>query len=371
MLTQQALDASNLADPLQLTNLQSSICRWMPPLDGTPSPTSRWMPPLDGTPFPTCRWMPPLDDTPSPNGLNANPSDYFEAKRPLGFLDLPGEVRNRIYQYVFEPKELAIHWLTPEKDLTFMIQESSSPTFEPGVWKCLQYRNFLSQRRSRISARGRFLGQQSIHGENDTLSPRLLPHRPAALLLTCRRVNVETTLMFYSSHALHFYSPKTIYRFLTNVPPASKAAIKKLRVHYSPTEAFYPSKDNGYKYGKDREWQKMCQKLALHMKGLEELTICFDVPLNGLSVFWRPGHRQLNPWMAFADGGLDHVRVYSNDDDELVQASLAVIRDLLRIRLVGFVSGGTGHLTDEIAHLEEHRADGHRCRSCFARDGFS
>lgn len=341
MLTRQAMDATSLADPFQLANLLSSTCRWMPPLDGTPSP----------------------------NRLNANPSDYFEAKPPLGFLDLPGEVRNRIYQYVFEPKELAIHWLTPDKDLTFMIQESSLPTFEPAVWKCLQYRNFLSQRRSRMSAQGRHLGQQCKSRGNNALSSRLL-YRPAALLLTCRRVNVEATLMFYSSHALHFYSPKTIFRFLSSVPLASKAAIKKLRVYYSPTEAFYSSKDNGYKYGKDGEWQKICQKLSLHMKCLEELTICFDVPLDGLSVFWRPGHRQSNPWMAFADGGLDCIRVYSNDDDELVQASIAVIRVLLMINLVGFVSGGTGHLKDEIAYLEEHQADSHRCRSCFARDGF-
>ena len=341
MVIRKSMDATSLANPLQLTHLLPS----------------------------TCRWMPLLDDTPSPDRLDASHSDYFEAKTPLGFLDLPGEVRNRIYRYVFEPKELAIHWLTPEKDLTFMIQESSLPTFEPAVWKCLQYRNFLSQRRSRISTKARQLGQKCMPQENNTLSSRL-PHRPAALLLTCRRVNAEATLMFYSSHALHFYSPKTIFTFLSSVPLASKAAIKKLRVHYSPTEAFYPSNDNNYKFGKDREWQKICQKLALHMKGLEELTICFDVPLNGLSVFWRPGHGQLNPWMAFADGGLDHIRVYSNDDDELVQASIAVVQDLLRIKLVGFVSGGTGHLHDEIVYLEEHQADRHRCRLCFARESF-
>ena len=313
-------------------------------------------------PSSTSRPVSPLGYALSRCPNSARRPSYFEAKASVGFLDLPGEVRNRIYRYVFEPKEIAIHWLTPDKDLTFLMQKSSLLTFEPAVWKCLQYRKFLSQRPSRLSVKGRKPSEQSKAWENKTPASGLL-HRLAAILLTCRQVNAEASLMFYSSHAFHFYSPETIRKFLSSVSLPSKSAIRKLRVHYSPTEAFYPSRDNNHKYGEDMEWLKLCHKLLLHMQHLKELTICFDVPLDGLPAFWRPASRHLNPWLTFADGRLNDIHVYSNHEGELAQASIAVIQDLLRIKLVGWVSGGTGHLKDDIAYLEECQPDRIRSRA--------
>lgn len=97
--------------------------------------------------------------------------------RLLKFLDFPGEIRNRIYDLVFTPEMYELRWAdNTKKSLSyrFPMRPAAGPRLAPYIIR--RRRLFDYPRRIR---------------SNEVIGPYHLSPGPAALLLTCKKVNEE------------------------------------------------------------------------------------------------------------------------------------------------------------------------------------
>ena len=157
----------------------------------------------------------------------------------FNLLELPAEIRNLIYNFVFQPQEFEINWLKKRKSLTYRaIGNHSTPDYYGKEWQL--HRQRILERSPNIIRRRRQLDlpRRLRSSEADIPLYKLSPG-PAALLLTCRQVRSEANAIFYGNHAFHLTSRNVLTRFLSSLTRESKAAIKSLRIWYNPMDLYW------------------------------------------------------------------------------------------------------------------------------------
>lgn len=222
------------------------------------------------TPPPVPRPQTILVRLPSQTPVRA-PLKYSSVK----FLSLPGEIRNKIYDYAFSKEFFKIGWAENGtkmkrnlKSLTYSLPKRPSfkgPWLEPGV--CLRRRLFDLPRRLRSS---------------EAIPPYQLSPGPAALLLTCKVVNEEASSLFYGNSTFTFQNQTVFQRFLDTIGSASKASIRSLHLkHHTAGHPFYRPNEC-YKQIYDDKWDDLCIQASAEMTNLEELSI--DLTINDVPI---------------------------------------------------------------------------------------
>lgn len=165
--------------------------------------------------------------------------------RSLSFLDLPGEIRNKVYDYLFSGHVEIVHG------------RSTKPRITCAKILC-------------------------TYSTNHRLNPTSLAHdnrhstRPD-LLRTCRAINEEATVFLYANITFRFVSMSTINNFLDTVPTGGAKAITRLELQHSTYGEPRLMEDRRWKLLHDKKWRKTCRRIAEEMGAIEQLKISLRI----------------------------------------------------------------------------------------------
>lgn len=220
----------------------------------------------------------------------------YKAAGHFPFLKLPGELRNKIYDYVIIAEHYGIEWVNgtqKSKTLTYELPRRSKlygPHLSPDA---AQRRRLLDFHRRRTI---------NQHLSEDDIRPG-----PTMLLLVCKQISEEAASVFYSKSMFHFHSLGTLRHFLNNLRPATMASIQKLSLKYRAYGNPAKTEHQRFKEKHDRLWENLCWRVA-DKCSLKQLTL--DLVLNAYPVSFAkldeaditdPGAQWMQPLWAFQD----------------------------------------------------------------------
>ena len=253
----------------------------------------------------------------------------FKPKGIFLFLELPGELRNRIYEYAIDTEDYAIEWVNNKqqsKSLTYRLPKLSR-VFSPHL--------------PVDAARRRRLLDYPRRASNPTCLPEyeLRPGR-TALLLTCKKVHEEAATVFYAKSTFGFHSLGTLRHFLNHLTPVSKESLKKIAMTYRAYGNPSRTDDQRWKIRHDRLWEDLCWRITDECTSLTHLSI--DLTLNKTPVIFAPfdladeaglGAQWIKPLWAFQDAGIRRcwarLRCLGKDDSVLQVESWKVRKEIL------------------------------------------
>lgn len=200
--------------------------------------------------------------------------------KPFPFFDLPGEIRNRVYDLVVEESRVLIVRNHPNKEWVHLQQ--ADPTHK------------------RKRPRSRLYGQFTQHGAG------------ASLLYTCHQMNAEAVEYVYARTTFRFENMNTIHKFFDTVPAAGAQSIKALEVLQRGYGEPQWTDDREWKLRHDDKWKKTLGRVREKMLALQTLTL-------NITVFDWPCRLEMDaPWantlLNFAGTGLDRVNVTFEHD---------------------------------------------------------
>lgn len=200
--------------------------------------------------------------------------------KPFPIFDLPGEIRNKIYDLVVEESRGLITRSHPNKE-----------------WARIQKSN---PHQKHVRPRSRLYGQFSQHGAG------------TPLLLVCHQMNAEAVEYVYARTTFRFENMNTIHQFLDTVPTAGAKSIETLEVRQRGYGEPQWTVDREWKLRHDDKWKKTLGKVRERMIALQTLTL-------NITVFDWPCRLEMDaPWartlIKFAGDGLDRVNVTFEHD---------------------------------------------------------
>lgn len=249
--------------------------------------------------------------------------------RPFKFCDLPGELRNKIYGYVFTREMYKICWADKTKtSLTYRLPKRpvyASPRLDPSVSRRRRLFDFPRRIRS-----------------NEVIEPYKLSPGPAALLLTCKLISEEASSLFYSKSTFTFQNQGTFAAFLDTLSMAKKASIRSLHLKHHTAGHPFLTQHRKWKGVYDDKWDELCLKVSDELTSLEELSI--DITINDIPMFFSPDEPWMMALMWFEDMELKRCSLKLRSHGAL-STVLEVESDKLRRILLGgnFQEGKSGH----------------------------
>lgn len=209
--------------------------------------------------------------------LRSTPVKHTMRKK-TGFLSLPAEIRNRIYEYYFDSNDFRCE--IAAKQASF-----DPPAPKPTIKLCVgivkpnttvvrpaqKPDNQVVENTVRISRR---LGQrnQVVQREATKWATSLCP-----LILTCKLVHMETLPLLYRNTTFVFNVPKRFRWFFDTVPDKNVSYITKLELYYLPYhEPMMICKAKNFTKAHLAAWVGICRYAAKNLVNLQDLTIHID-----------------------------------------------------------------------------------------------
>jgi hypothetical protein len=252
---------------------------------------------------------------------SANRHPHLQQPRSFSFLDLPGEIRNKVYDLIFEGHVLISR--------SYPIRERLE---DPDV-----------KTRLRLAWRPIYSWPAGTH----------FYIRPD-LLRVCRQVHNEAVTFLYANTTFRLESVLTLNKFLNVVPAVG--AIKKLELRHSTYGEPRLMEDRKWKQRHDKKWMKTCRRIAEVMTAVEhlklELRICdWPTQLN-LAAAWAKPLLELK-----GSKGIDKVEVTLIHDafnEQRLQATANVVA-----RAMMGEEGRTRHeVANSVADIERMKLRG-------------
>ncbi|KAG9783878.1 hypothetical protein KCU88_g2923, partial [Aureobasidium melanogenum] len=196
--------------------------------------------------------------------------------KPFPFLDLPGELKNKIYDLVIPTTRVVVTGSHPKKDL-----------------ETLKWMFPNKEHKTRV----RLLGE--VTGDTERAS--------MALLLTCRQMNEEVVTFIYSRTTFCFDRMAILNKFLNVIPGAAAKSIGKLEITHVGYGEPQWIRDREWKLRHDEKWAKTLKRLQQEMTSLTTLVLdltLFDWPCRlEIDESWA------KPLLDLAEDGLERVNV--------------------------------------------------------------
>jgi 2EXR family len=162
------------------------------------------------------------------------------------FLELPPELRNKIYDLVFPECRILVVGNNPQKILAKSKKSKNPMTPKP---------------RYRLSCH--LLANRDLE-----LTPV-----PLDILEVCRTINHEATAFLYGRTTFRFESIKTINKFLDLASRNGVANITSFEIVQNGYGEPYYTRDEYWKLVADRSWDRVCTRLATELTSLQNLTV--------------------------------------------------------------------------------------------------
>ncbi|EXJ96148.1 hypothetical protein A1O1_01274 [Capronia coronata CBS 617.96] len=203
------------------------------------------------------------------------PTAFSPPSKPFPFFDLPGEIRNKIYDLVIPETRVVISGTHPQKELEKL--KAKAPT--------------KKHKRPRHRLLGEFTG--------DVVS--------TSFLLTCRQMNEEAIQIIYARTIFCFDRFVVINKFLDTIPSAAAKSIGRLEITHTGYAEPEWTDDRVWKLRHDEKWSMTSERIKRGMTCLESLKLA-------LTVFDWPCRLELDeswakPLLNLAGDGLDWVEV--------------------------------------------------------------
>lgn len=239
--------------------------------------------------------------------------DYFR------FLDLPGEIRNKIYDFVFEDCLINVRIgderqfrrkiisrplvefqkTPPERDAKKLQLENRKALNKQSIQNDLRNRSQVDaklikqtpmvqdpspvqQKFSKPQQRGRRSvkqGSPRIYHEVltalDGIEARHLAgyHVPFNFLFSCRQIYQEALCVMYAKTVFRFTSPKAINRFLLVTPLKALQAIQGLEIFHATHGEPEFTENRKWKILADKKWFTTCKQIRDKMRDLKKLRL--------------------------------------------------------------------------------------------------
>ena len=202
----------------------------------------------------------------------------FTPEGHFPFLELPGELRNRIYDLVIPRRTYVLDWARNT-------QRSKTLTYHIHV-------------QSQESAQTRRLDPHFIQRRKETKNP-YSPFRkaimedvynqsnPVALLWVCKKIYPEASSIFYGKSTIVLRRLKAIRHFLNNLSPANKQAVRSLSLIHRTYGHPALSANAEWKRKADFAWLALCERISDECPNLTTLSLDLDFnrcPLSFASV---------------------------------------------------------------------------------------
>lgn len=171
----------------------------------------------------------------------------------LSFLDLPGEIRNKIYNHLFSGQVLITRNYPARARRKG--QDSNAGLPRPKVRLRLSYEQLFSLDKS--------------SGE--------MQWTPPCVLRVCRLIYEEATTCLYANTTFRFDSMLTIHKFLNVAPAEGVKAILKLELQHRTYGEPKLMEHRKWKQRHDKKWFQTCRRISGQMTGIEELRIDLQI----------------------------------------------------------------------------------------------
>lgn len=253
----------------------------------------------------------------------------YVPKGQFRFLDLPGELRNKIYDYGIVKQYYDIGWVGnnhKNKSLTYRLPRlgiACGPHLESGA----------ARRRRQLDCSRRVPSQKQ-------LAEGSIHAGPAALLTVCSKMHKEACSVFYSKSTFAFHGLGALRHFLDNLSPTATEALTRLRIKYRAYGEPNRTEDQTWKAKHDRLWEDLCWRIADRCISLTRLSL--DLTLNKSPLWFAPfdsadhagiGAQWIKPLWAFQDVGIQRcwVRLHclSKESSVLEVESWKVRKEIL------------------------------------------
>ena len=253
----------------------------------------------------------------------------YAPKGHFPFLELPGELRNKIYDYAMVQQYYDIGWVDnnhKNKSLTYRLPRlgrACGPRLEAIAAR--RRRRLDCSRRIPIQKR---LAEGSIHSG------------PTALLAVCIKMHKEACSVFYSKSTFTFHGLGALRHFLNNLSPIATKALTRLVIKYRAYGEPNRTEHRKWKAKHDRLWEDLCWRIADECISLRRLSL--DLTLNKSPLWFAPfdladeagiGAQWIKPLWAFQDAGIQQcwVRLHclSKDSSVLEVESWKVRKEIL------------------------------------------
>lgn len=188
--------------------------------------------------------------------------------KKFGFFDLPGEIRNKIYDYVFDNRRVFIRKAHGQKiaKTEESVANKNGPSLQPrsdsakgkDIRTCKPYCGLYSD--SIIN------GRRVRHDDKRA-------HINIDILFTCRKAYQESMCLFYANTTFYFSSFKPIRRFLNHCRSEALAAIKNLEFYHVIYGEPALTVDREWKLRSDDRWMEICTSMSQKLTGLRRLRI--------------------------------------------------------------------------------------------------
>lgn len=253
----------------------------------------------------------------------------YTPKGHFPFLKLPGELRNKIYDYAIVKQYYQIEWVNnnhKSKSLTYRLPRLSK-AYGPHLDSDSARRRRELDWCRRVPSQKR-LPEGSIHPG------------PAALLAVCRDMYQEACSVFYSKSSFTFRGLGALRHFLNNLSPVATEALTRISIKYRAHGEPNRTEDQIWKAKHDRLWEDLCWRIADQCTSLTCLAL--DLTLNKSPLRFAPfdladeagiGAQWIKPLWAFQDVGIQRCQVrlhcLSKDSSVLEVESWKVRKEIL------------------------------------------
>ena len=219
---------------------------------------------------------------------------WLPQSKPFPFLDLPGELRNKVYGYFFDAQHYKIQFMSRKvKALTYVL---------PNLPRCYDPKVPLTAARRR---RQHDYPRRVRSNEGDIPPFELMPG-PCALLNAHPRIGQEAAPFFYAIQTFSFSSCRVLNKFMNMLSQSSKEAITDVRLHHftagyprfnfieyrhKPSNEIRQYLTEPYKLLNDHLWEDTLWRLGTEMCNLEKLAlheIINEIPMEvHEKAYWR------------------------------------------------------------------------------------
>ncbi|XPT02102.1 hypothetical protein M3J09_011224 [Ascochyta lentis] len=227
---------------------------------------------------------------------------FPKMKKARGFLDLPGEIRNRIYEYCFQ-SSFRCELVAQGCDLT---------TATPKVVKSLL--------NATVNSKPRHGDNRGKAKSDEPLIIRLPPRRRGShsavlgprtcwldlfcgLILVCKQIHTETLPLLYQRITFIFEAPCRISSFLRRVPQQNLDNVSKLHLYYTTYGSPSSASDVIWQDKHIESWMRACKMASKKLTCLRELEI--EIWINEDAPKFNLRQKWLQPLLQFRRLSLD------------------------------------------------------------------
>lgn len=210
-------------------------------------------------------------------------------KKIHGFLRLPGELRNRVYDYYFKNEfrvEIVARGTVLVKPKPKTVKLYVSPRYDH-----VKTRTPLADVPSNFLRMSRTMGRyKHVDGIETKWASSL-----SALPLVSKQIYAETVSYLYLNTTFVFDAPRRLTNFIESVPAINLSHVTKLILHYSTYGD--PRYKNPFQEKHVKSWTTACEVASKSLTNLQRLEVFFNH--NGNELVFSNGNRYIQPLLQF------------------------------------------------------------------------